>query len=223
VEALVIWVFLAIALQTLLESARVPLGPQGTAAMVPGLAAGIGAIGWVLIVSPRPRRLGWRWTGWWRQALVGVLAAAACAIPILALYAGIQQAYVRYMVSHQTVPGAMSQEHPLAPLFVVTQGWQAKALLAAAACLVMPAVEETLFRGILYRGLRREWAAAPAALASALVFAVGHLSVTRVVPYLLLGLLFAYLYERSGSLVAPWTAHAVFNAFNVAILMTITG
>jgi membrane protease YdiL (CAAX protease family) len=87
----------------------------------------------------------------------------------------------------------------------------------------VPVVEETLFRGVLYGALRRHWPFAPAALASGAVFAVGHLSLAGAIPYLLLGLLFAYLYERSGSLVAPWAAHGAFNAFNLAVLLALFG
>ena len=41
--------------------------------------------------------------------------------------------------------------------------------------------------------------------------------------YALLGLLFAYLFERSRSLVASWAAHAAFNVFNLMLLFALFG
>jgi membrane protease YdiL (CAAX protease family) len=189
--------------------------------LLPALAAGLIAVGWVWLVCPRPRRLGWDISRPWRPLLVGLAATGVSAIPVLALYLGIQHLQMQYMLAHQPVPGALPPEHPMVPVFVAASGWRMNVVLVGAACVILPALEETLFRGILYRGLRREWAFAPAALVSALVFAVAHLNPAALVPYMLLGVLFAYLYERSSSLVAPWAAHAAFNGFNVAILMAI--
>ncbi len=224
VEALILWVFVATILGALTDDRTMGGRQHGLAfSLLPELCAALVAIAWVLIASPRPTRLGWRLAGGWRQVLVGLCAAGAVALPVLVLYQSIQQIYVRYMFSHQTVPGDLPQGHPMAPVFVIASGWPAKLLAAGAACVIMPALEETLFRGILFRGLRKEWSFGPGALASALVFAVAHLNPTAVVPYLVLGLVFAYLYERSGSLVAPWVAHGAFNGFNIAILMAIAG
>jgi hypothetical protein len=87
----------------------------------------------------------------------------------------------------------------------------------------VPALEETLFRGILFGGLRRRWSYWPAALVSAAIFAVVHQHLAGFVTYLLLGLIFAYLFEASRSLVTSWAAHAAFNIFNLMLLFALFG
>jgi membrane protease YdiL (CAAX protease family) len=114
-------------------------------------------------------------------------------------------------------------EHPMVPILATAPGWQTKLFLVAVACVVVPVLEETLFRGVLYRALRRHWSFTPAAIASGLVFSVSHLNPTAMIPYLLLGILFAYLYERTGSLLAPAVAHGAFNAYTLVVVLAIFG
>lgn len=88
-----------------------------------------------------------------------------------------------------------------------------------------PVVEETIFRGILYGGLRKLLPPAGAIILSAAVFAALHLggtspfSLQAVVAFgvpFVGGLLFAALYEKTGSLLAPMLLHG---AGNAAIIM----
>jgi membrane protease YdiL (CAAX protease family) len=71
-----------------------------------------------------------------------------------------------------------------------------------------PIVEETLYRGMLYRYLRDRWRWPVAVVVSAAVFAAMHLPLSRA-PYALAGgIVYALLREWRGSLVAPIAAHA---------------
>jgi len=96
--------------------------------------------------------------------------------------------------------------------------------LVVFAALVVPATEEFLFRGFLYTTLRRYMGPLEGICASALLFALPHVfdgpTVNlSVVPQLfVVGFLLAYLYERTGSLVAPITAHACHNLHMLAII-----
>ena len=54
---------------------------------------------------------------------------------------------------------------------------------------------------------------------SALAFATIHLSASIFLPILLLGLVLAWLYEKTNNLLASITAHTVFNAINVVLLL----
>ncbi len=84
------------------------------------------------------------------------------------------------------------------------------ALLVVAA----PMAEEYLFRGLLFRGLRRSWGLAPSVLASAGVFAIVHPPLSAV-PVFVLGAAAAIAFEYSGLLLAPIIVHALYNAFMV--------
>lgn len=225
VEALILWLFVAVAAAAALGATR-PAGASREIVygLLPGLIGGAAAIVWVLLVSPPGRRLGWLAARWWRSVAVGICAAGIAAPPVLGLYQLLQDLQLRHLyLRPRNLPLDLPEEHPLVPLFATEQGWQARVILIVAACVVVPVLEETVFRGILYRALRRQWSFAPAALASGAVFALAHLTWVGLAPYLLLGAVFAYLYERSGSLVAPWAAHGAFNAFNLAILLTLHG
>ncbi len=79
--------------------------------------------------------------------------------------------------------------------------------------VVAPVTEEFLFRGFLYGTLRRYLGPLGAICLSAAAFAVAHEFAYGIPPLFVLGFLFAYLYERTGSLVAPIAAHAVHNLF----------
>lgn len=80
------------------------------------------------------------------------------------------------------------------------------------AVVVAPLVEEIFFRGFLFAGLRGRYGWPKAAVISAALFALVHLQPTAVVPIFLLGLIFAFLYERSGSIWPAVLMHVSSNA-----------
>ncbi|CAN5823544.1 hypothetical protein BH23ACT10_BH23ACT10_01480 [soil metagenome] len=100
-------------------------------------------------------------------------------------------------------------------------------VLAVTAVLLAPASEELLFRGVLFEGLRARWGFWIAAFGSAGLFTLAHVGdaggpladgiiVAGILP---LGLVFATLMERRGSLLACMVAHATYNLGGVALLV----
>ena len=95
-------------------------------------------------------------------------------------------------------------------------------LLVVLAVVLAPLVEELIFRGCVYRFLKSKAPLLPAQILSGAVFAMLHANLLSFVPLLLVGVLLARIYEKSGNLwVAIWF-HAFFNAFSLSILF-ITG
>ena len=78
--------------------------------------------------------------------------------------------------------------------------------------VVAPFAEEVFFRGYLYAGLRELWGRNWALFASSLAFAVVHFTPGVLPPMLLIGLILAYTYERSGSLWPSIALHGAINA-----------
>jgi membrane protease YdiL (CAAX protease family) len=75
-----------------------------------------------------------------------------------------------------------------------------------------PLFEELAFRGLLYAILRRRLSMVPAALISAAIFAVAHgYGVIGFISVLWSGLLWAWIYEKTGSLIPGMIAHALNN------------
>jgi len=95
------------------------------------------------------------------------------------------------------------------------------AMAGPAVILAPPVGEELLFRGLLYRGLRRRFPLWPSALITSVFFGLSHLdfstsrtmarSAPLILPLFVVGLGLAYVYERRQSLLASMEAHAVFN------------
>ena len=74
-------------------------------------------------------------------------------------------------------------------------------------------VEELSMRGIMYLRMKRYWGTKMAMFFSALVFGVYHLNVVQAVYAFVLGLFFAWLYERYHSLWASCIGHMSANLF----------
>lgn len=100
-------------------------------------------------------------------------------------------------------------------------------LLVVTAVLLAPLAEEVLFRGILFQGLRARGGFWLAAVISAALFTLAHLgedggwlaSGVIAAGILPLGLVFAAVVERRGSLLPSIVAHASYNALGVAVLI----
>lgn len=77
--------------------------------------------------------------------------------------------------------------------------------------LVSPLAEEVLFRGVIYNRLRRLFGPVIGIVASALFFGAFHGNIVQGVYGMVMGILMAYLYERSGKFFIPFLFHAVAN------------
>ena len=82
-----------------------------------------------------------------------------------------------------------------------------------------PVMEETFFRGFLFGGLRGRWGFFLAALSSGFLFALAHIDPLVFIPFTAVGMIFAWGYVYSGSLLAGMIAHLLFNsiAFGLAV------
>lgn len=80
-----------------------------------------------------------------------------------------------------------------------------------------PFFEEWLCRGMVLRGLLQKVHPAWAMILSSLFFAVIHLNPWQAIPAFVLGMLFAYVYYRTGSLKLTMLMHAVNNLSSVLL------
>ena len=162
---------------------------------------GAGLAGLGLARRPRWRLLAAAWAGAylilfaWRAAL---LALEALGLPVGALAEG------------NAIP------------IEAGYGLPTIALIGATAALAAPLGEELLFRGLLFRGMRGYWRFAPAALASGALFGLFHVNPGVIAPFALIGVLFAWAYERSGSLWTPLGAHGGVNGVSFAAALAVS-
>jgi membrane protease YdiL (CAAX protease family) len=77
--------------------------------------------------------------------------------------------------------------------------------------LLGPIVEEIFFRGFAYRALRERLGIFKAIAITSLAFAALHTNLAGFVPILILGVLLAYLAERTNSIIPSITVHVIHN------------
>lgn len=84
-------------------------------------------------------------------------------------------------------------------------------------CLLAPVLEEMLFRGVLLRSFLARYPRGQAIAGSAILFGVAHLNIYQFFSALILGLVLAWLYERSRSLLPCIALHGLYNSALVLI------
>ncbi len=80
-----------------------------------------------------------------------------------------------------------------------------------------PLAEEIVFRAMIFRTLRRGFALWPAAVLSGIAFGVYHMNLIQGVYASLIGILLAYIYEKTNSLLGVYLFHLSFNLMNYGI------
>jgi membrane protease YdiL (CAAX protease family) len=85
-------------------------------------------------------------------------------------------------------------------------------LLFLGGAIIAPVVEEIFFRGFVFGGLRPRYGWVKAAAISSAAFAVLHLTPTAILPIFILGFIFAFLYQISGSIWPGILMHILTNS-----------
>jgi membrane protease YdiL (CAAX protease family) len=226
-------VYLALFVAVSLAFRWLPVRPEW-ALLLNGLAAlaGLLALAWPVL-----RGVPWRrvkadigWTGG-RHPVVEVLLGGgtyATALPmmVVGLLIFLLLSWIQRQLGITTEPPT----HPLVG-WVARSGWWVRLQVVFDACVVAPVVEETMFRGVLYRHLREATSRlrpALAVLASALVvsvlFAAIHPQGLLFIPVLgALAFAFCLAREWRGSLLAPMVAHGINNGVTLLLLLLMVG
>ncbi|MBX3382532.1 MAG: CPBP family intramembrane metalloprotease [Phycisphaeraceae bacterium] len=190
---------------------------------------------WVLLLAvlwPLARGVSWArtrrdlgWTsgrGLLREIGVGCVSYLA-GLPLLvgAMIATMLIVLVRAMVAQSRGEAPTQPHNPVIDVVTRASTLELIFLFVLATCWA-PLVEETIFRGALYRHLRAWLGLFAAAILTALLFGLMHgYSLFMLLPVITLGFCFALVREWRGSLVAPMTAHFIHNA--VVLAMTLWG
>jgi uncharacterized protein len=142
------------------------------------------------------------------RALAGVVAFLT-ALPLIALAAIVMRLFwlsLGRTPRLQAVLEAASRMPTTAYIVVVFGG-----------VVVASVTEEILFRGFLYATLRRYAGAFGSIVVSGAVFATLH-EPMAFLPIFVIGCLLAWLYERTGTLLAPIGAHAANNLYTFLLV-----
>ena len=88
-------------------------------------------------------------------------------------------------------------------------------MIALSAIIIAPVAEEIVFRGYIYATIKRFSTRLVGALLSSLLFGVVHFNISAFIPLVFLALVLTLAYELSGSIWAPISIHALFNASTI--------
>jgi membrane protease YdiL (CAAX protease family) len=187
------------------------VSPLGSAVILVAAQVGLLVVGYLFVYRPRA---------------LAALPAFAGRDPRAAIIAGLGWGVLAWIGSSvvlilvAALLTALGQPPPVGP------AEQAIAMLdpllvVVSIVIVAPLVEELFFRGIVFNAWRREAGRLPAYVGSAALFAAIHLSLVSLLPIFLLGLALAWVYERTGSLLAAIVMHATVNGISVAVALAV--
>ncbi|MEP7123441.1 MAG: CPBP family intramembrane glutamic endopeptidase [Byssovorax sp.] len=99
-----------------------------------------------------------------------------------------------------------------------------KLMMGAAACVVGPMLEELLFRGALFKPVRKSYRGlvTPTIVTTALLFALVHGEWQRMIHIGIIGLGLGLVRQRSGSIVPSMLVHVTFNAIPLVAAVMLT-
>jgi membrane protease YdiL (CAAX protease family) len=209
----------------------------------PHLAMPIVLVGFFLsltaLVWPVLRGVPWQrvrhdigWHGGTKAALQPLfgISGYVMGLPILAV--GVAMTYVLLLIQQATAaPGPLFDPSggPAHPIIQQLGGsdWYPKLMVLALGAIAAPIVEETMFRGVLYRHLRGATShmglalsIVVGALVNSFVFAIIHPQGWVAVPALMsLAIAFTLMREWRGSLIPSMMMHGISNFIVLTVLM----
>lgn len=134
--------------------------------------------------------------------------------------------YIAIILSGAALALAMNNIISLTPLPIIFTGYEDTSEMLFGGGLLLQIlsagifaciVEELSMRGVAYLRLKKCWGKKKAILFSAIIFGIYHMNVVQAVYAFVLGLFFAWLYDRYDTLWAPITAHMSANLFIILL------
>lgn len=175
-----------------------------------GLTIAITLLTGLYLVALRPKKLSWREVGvkgfsvrdWWRIVLWLLL------LIILSVMAVYLTSFLGNTVDNSKTESLQQN----VTLFTIVIG-------IVSAGFVSPLYEEIFYRGFIYRWLRTRIRMKWAIVISALIFTPAHFPTINAMPVnFISGVVFAWTYERTGSVVPGMIVHGAFNT--IAVVLT---
>ncbi len=150
---------------------------------------------------------GWPDPGWRRAVAIGVLTAML-AVPLANTLNDGCRRFIEWLQRAAATP------QPSIQVLQMIATLPRRVWFGLFSIVLAPLAEEILFRGIAYKWLHDCGWPRFALVASSLLFGAVHVNLMTLLPLTIFGGVLALLYKRTGLLIAPVIAHAVFNAIN---------
>jgi membrane protease YdiL (CAAX protease family) len=113
------------------------------------------------------------------------------------------------------------ERQPVVELFLKEKGVAFLTYSSLFAAIIGPIIEELFFRGFMYGALKKYVGIFWAMVVTASLFAALHAHIVGFFPIMALGMLLAYLYEKTGTLVSSITVHMIHNLSMVFLVFLV--
>jgi membrane protease YdiL (CAAX protease family) len=190
--------------------------PAGPGVVLAGTLAFQG-VTWILIpLFLRRHQIGWREALGFR----GPNPVRACLLAALALVLILPTALLLQYISAWalTQMGWPPEDEMAVTVLAGAKTWWLRAYLGVFTVAIAPVAEEFIFRGMLFPLIKQFGWPRLAWLGVSFLFALIHWNAATFVPLFALALALTWLYDKTDNLLAPITAHALFNAANLILL-----
>ncbi|WP_145044459.1 MULTISPECIES: CPBP family intramembrane glutamic endopeptidase [Paenibacillus] len=178
-----------------------------------GLTIAIVLLLGIYLVALRPQKLSWTEVGlkgfpakdWWRITLW----------TLMLIVLSVGAVYLTSLFGNTVDNSKTESLKQSVTVFTILIG-------VVSAGIVSPVYEEIFYRGFIYRWLRTRVNMSWAIVISSLIFTVAHYPTMNAMPVnFISGVVLAWTYERTGSVVPGMIVHGVFNT--IAVLLTALG
>jgi uncharacterized protein len=164
----------------------------------------------VYFIALRPHRLGWNVVGlrsisstYWKWIIIWMVVLIAASLLILTLMDLFQIGVENRKT--ESLKGNMT--------------WLTFSIGFISAAIISPIYEEIFYRGFLYKWVRMKWGVSTGIIFSSLIFTIVHIPTYNTLPVnFISGMIFAWTYEKSGSILPGIIIHGTFNG--IAIILT---
>lgn len=97
--------------------------------------------------------------------------------------------------------------------------WLTFTIAFISAAIISPLYEEIFYRGFIYKWFRVKWGVTAGILISSIIFTIVHIPTFNTLPVnFVSGVVFAWTYEKSGSILPAIIIHSLFNG--TAVILT---
>jgi membrane protease YdiL (CAAX protease family) len=171
----------------------------------------------LILIFLRQHGVGWREAFGFRGPRLGnaLLMAIGFIVIVLPVVLLLQAASVKTLEKI----GWSAEDETAVRLFTDAKSWRTIVYLGVFAVVIAPVAEEFIFRGMLYPLVKQLGSPRYAFFGMSAIFAEIHFDMGTLVPLFVFALALTWLYEKTDNLLASITAHALFNATNLVMLL----
>ncbi len=146
----------------------------------------------------------------WKKYRKGLDVGAVPAFVVLGVFATLGLSRVMLMLP---IDGILGDYAAVQETYSMSSVWIQFIVLG----ILSPIVEELLFRGLVYNRLKIYYEASISAYISAIIFGVAHFNLVQGLYAFVMGIIFAFVYEKYKSVFAPMIVHL---AANIVAIIT---